>query len=59
MVSVQFLGSGDAFGSGGRFQACIHVKGASTNLLIDCGASSVIAMKRFGVAPNDIDAILI
>ena len=37
--TVQFLGSGDAFGSGGRFQACIHVKGASTNMLVDCGAS--------------------
>ena len=59
MVRVQFLGSGDAFGSGGRFQACIHVHAPYTNLLLDCGASSVIAMKRFGVAPNDIDAILI
>jgi ribonuclease BN (tRNA processing enzyme) len=57
--TVQFLGSGDAFGSGGRFQACIHVKGGSTSVLLDCGASSVIAMKRFGVAPNDIDAILV
>jgi len=24
-VSLQFLGSGDAFGSGGRFQTCIYV----------------------------------
>ena len=59
MVTLQFLGSGDAFGSGGRFQACIHVRGPSTSVLLDCGASSVIAMKRFGVAPNDIEAILI
>ena len=59
MVRVQFLGSGDAFGSGGRFQACIHVRAPSASVLLDCGASSVIAMKRFGVEPNDIDAILI
>ena len=59
MVNIQFLGSGDAFGSGGRFRACIHVRAPSADLLLDCGASSVIAMKRFGVAPNDIDAILI
>ena len=59
MVSVRFLGSGDAFGSGGRFQACIHVRTAGSNLLLDCGASSVIAMKRFGVDPASIDAILI
>ena len=37
----------------------IHVRAPSADLLLDCGASSVIAMKRFGVAPNDIDAILI
>ena len=24
-VSIRFLGTGDNFGSGGRFQACIHV----------------------------------
>ena len=30
MVTVQFLGSGDAFGSGGRFLACISVRSAST-----------------------------
>ena len=58
-VSVQFLGSGDAFGSGGRFQTCIHVRSTSANLLLDCGASSLIAMRRFGVEPNEIDAILV
>lgn len=58
-LTVQFLGSGDAFGSGGRFQACIHVQAPNANLLLDCGASSLIAMKRSGVAPNNIDAILI
>ena len=58
-VSVRFLGSGDAFGSGGRFQACIHVRSANSTVLLDCGASSLIAMRRFGVEPNAIDAILI
>ena len=58
-VSVRFLGSGDAFGSGGRFQACIHVRSQDSSVLLDCGASSLIAMRRFGVEPNDIDAILV
>ena len=58
-VTVRFLGSGDAFGSGGRFQACIHVRSQSANLLLDCGASSLIAMRRFGVDPNEIDTILV
>lgn len=56
---VLFLGSGDAFGSGGRFQSCIYVRSNSAQFLIDCGASSLIAMKRFGVSPSHIDTILL
>lgn len=58
-MRVQFLGSGDAFGSGGRFNTCFHVTGSGANFLIDCGASSLIAMKRFGVERAAIDTILI
>jgi ribonuclease BN (tRNA processing enzyme) len=57
--TVQFLGSGDAFGSGGRFQTCIHAETPSAQFLLDCGASSLIAMRRFGVDPARIDAILL
>ena len=58
-VEVHFLGSGDNFGSGGRFQTCIYVKSDTASFLIDCGASSLIAMRRFGVAPSLIDLILV
>jgi ribonuclease BN (tRNA processing enzyme) len=58
-VTVQFLGSGDAFGSGGRFQTCFLVRSEPTRFLIDCGASSLIAMKRFGVDPGELDMILV
>lgn len=58
-VRFRFLGCGDAFGSGGRFQTCFHVQAASEQFLIDCGASSLIAMKRFGVDPSAIGTILI
>jgi len=58
-VRVRFLGSGDNFGSGGRFQACIHVDAGSSRFLIDCGASSLIAMKRAGISSAAIDVILI
>lgn len=57
-MQLQFIGCGDAFGSGGRFNTCLHFTGADTNFLIDCGASSLIAMKQFGVARNDIQSIL-
>jgi ribonuclease BN (tRNA processing enzyme) len=58
-VEVMFLGSGDAFGSGGRFQTCILVKSLNSKFLIDCGPSSLVAMKRGGVRPADIQQILI
>ncbi len=58
-VRVRFLGSGDAFGSGGRLQTCILVEFNAGSCLLDCGASSLIALKRAGVAPNDLDTILI
>jgi ribonuclease BN (tRNA processing enzyme) len=59
MVTVQFVGSGDAFGSGGRFQACISLRSASTHVLLDCGTSSLIGLARLGLKPASIDAVLV
>jgi ribonuclease BN (tRNA processing enzyme) len=58
-VKVRFLGSGDAFGGGGRFHACIHLESGAAQVLMDCGASSLIAMRRFGVDPAAIDAVIL
>ncbi len=58
-MKVRFLGSGDAFGSGGRFQTCIHLESSATQTLVDCGASSLIAMRRFGVDPPAIDTVIL
>jgi ribonuclease BN (tRNA processing enzyme) len=58
-MQLQFIGCGDALGSGGRFNTCFHVTGESVNFLIDCGASSLPAMKVHGIARDDIDLILI
>lgn len=56
---MTFLGSGDAFGSGGRLNACFLVEADSTRFLIDCGASALIAMRRHGIDPNEIDFVLV
>ncbi|CCD89901.1 conserved protein of unknown function [Bradyrhizobium sp. ORS 285] len=58
-MQLRFVGCGDAFGSGGRFNTCFHLTGAATDLLIDCGASSLPALKRLGIACNDVGLILI
>ena len=58
-MQLQFVGCGDAFGSGGRQNTCFHVTGDAVNLLIDCGATALPALKRLGVIRNDIELILI
>jgi ribonuclease BN (tRNA processing enzyme) len=58
-VRITFVGSGDAFGSGGRFNTCFHVAAQQTSFLIDCGASSLPAMKRLDIDRNAIDLILL
>jgi ribonuclease BN (tRNA processing enzyme) len=58
-LKVRFLGTGDAFGSGGWFQTCIQVEAPWTSFLVDCGTSSLIAMRKFGVDPNVISLILL
>ncbi len=59
MVKLQFVGSGDAFGSGGRFNTCFMVDGGGTRFLIDCGATSLVAFSQFKVDPNSIDLIVL
>lgn len=58
-MKITFLGTGDAFGSGGRFNTCFHVETASTKFLIDCGASSLVAINRAGIDPNEISVIFL
>jgi ribonuclease BN (tRNA processing enzyme) len=58
-MQLQFVGCGDALGSGGRFNTCFHVTGEHVNFLIDCGAASLPALKRLAIARDDIDLILI
>lgn len=57
--TLTFFGSGDAFGSGGRFNTCFHVAAPSRTFLIDCGATSMVAIRKHGVDPNAIGTILV
>jgi len=58
-VAVRFAGSGDSFGSGGRFQTCIVVDGPGVRFAIDFGTSSLIALAQLGLHPNTLDAVLL
>jgi ribonuclease BN (tRNA processing enzyme) len=58
-MHLQFVGCGDAFGSGGRFNTCFHLVGRQINALIDCGATSLVSMNKLAINRNDIDVIFI
>jgi ribonuclease BN (tRNA processing enzyme) len=58
-MKLTVIGSGDAFGSGGRLQTCFHVDTGDTVFLVDCGASALIGMHREGLDPNAVDTIFI
>jgi ribonuclease BN (tRNA processing enzyme) len=58
-MQVRFVGSGDAFGSGGRWQTCIQVSAGSQVILVDCGATSLVALRAQGVDPATIDTVAV
>lgn len=58
-MKLTVVGSGDAFGSGGRLQTCYHVAAPSEEFLIDCGATTIIGMQRLGLDPDRIGTIFI
>ena len=57
---MTFAGSGDAFGSGGRYQACIHLRGRDgPAVLLDCGATSLSALKTLRLDPAEVGTVLV
>jgi ribonuclease BN (tRNA processing enzyme) len=58
-MRLTIIGSGDAFGSGGRHNTCFHLEAGGRTVLIDCGASAPVALRAQGVDPNTIDAVIL
>jgi ribonuclease BN (tRNA processing enzyme) len=58
-MRLTIAGSGDAFGSGGRFNTCFFLETTKGTLLVDCGASALVALKAYGLDPDRIDAIVL
>lgn len=56
---LHVLGCGDAFSSGGQNHTSFLLQTHKTNILIDCGASTPMALKRAGFSFDDIDYIVI
>lgn len=58
-MKITFVGTGDAFGSGGRMNTCFHVETVAFNFLIDCGAGTLSGLKKFKLVPDLIDVIFL
>ena len=58
-MKLTIVGSGDAFGSGGRFNTCFMVEAGERTVLLDFGASSLVALRAQTIDPNRIDAIIL
>jgi ribonuclease BN (tRNA processing enzyme) len=58
-MRLTIIGCGDAFGAGGRLQTSFHVQAGGSSVLIDCGTSTLIGMRRLGLDPAEIDAVFV
>jgi ribonuclease BN (tRNA processing enzyme) len=58
-LRVTFVGTGDAFGAGGRFQTCFLIDAPGIRFAVDFGATSLVALNQLGIDHNSIDAILL
>ena len=58
-MKLHILGCGDAFGSGGRNQSGYLVEASDRMFLLDCGPTSLLAMKRAKLDPRRLDAIIL
>jgi ribonuclease BN (tRNA processing enzyme) len=58
-MKLHVLGCGDAFGSGGRNQSGYLIEASDRLFLLDCGPTTLLAMKRAGFDPAGLDAIIL
>jgi ribonuclease BN (tRNA processing enzyme) len=58
-MKLHILGCGDAFGSGGRNQSGYLIEAGQRLFLLDCGPTSLLAMKRAGFDPVALEAIFL
>jgi len=58
-MKLTLLGTGDAFGSGGRYSTCLHLNADAHSMLVDCGATSMHALQKAAIDRAAITAVLV
>jgi len=58
-MEIVFLGTGNAFASGGRNAMAILLRAEGFGVLLDCGPTTLVALKRASLSPSDVDLVLL
>ncbi len=58
-IKLTVVGSGDAFCSEGRFNSCYYVEWGDKKLLLDCGPTSLAAIRKSNLDPMAVDIIVV
>jgi ribonuclease BN (tRNA processing enzyme) len=58
-MEVLFLGTGNAFASGERNHMAILVRASEFGVLLDCGPTTLVALKKQSLGPADVDLVLL
>ncbi len=58
-MKVTFVGSGDAFGTGGRGHTCIRLDSHGRTVVVDFGATALLGWSRLGFATESIDTVVL
>jgi ribonuclease BN (tRNA processing enzyme) len=59
VMKVTAIGTGDAFGSGGRFHTCWRLDAGGKTICVDFGAAAIVGWAKTHRPTTDIDAIVI
>ncbi|KEO75521.1 hypothetical protein EL17_01345 [Anditalea andensis] len=58
-MNLKILGCGDAFCSGGKFNSAFFFSTSHINFLLECGATTLLALKKHRIPTHSIDAVII
>ena len=58
-MRLTIIGCGDAWGTKGRSHTCFRLDALGRCVLVDFGASAIVAWHRMGLDLNDVDAIVL
>ena len=58
-MRVLFLGTGNAFAAGARNAMAILLRIDGLGVLLDCGPTTLVALKKHALTPADVDVILL